>query len=51
MMPKIIGMILLGLPFITFGQSLKKADKVIIQNVQTHIKYLSSDELEGRRAG
>jgi aminopeptidase YwaD len=51
MMRKIIGMVLLVLPFFTIGQSLKKADKVIIQNVQTHIKYLASDELEGRRAG
>ncbi len=51
MMRKILGMVLLGLPFFTIGQSLKKADKVIIQNVESHIKYLASDELEGRRAG
>jgi hypothetical protein len=33
------------------AQKLKRADKVLIQNLETHIKFLASDELEGRRAG
>ena len=28
-----------------------KADKTLNANLQTHIKYLASDELQGRRAG
>ena len=28
-----------------------KADKIITANLQTHIEYLASDKLEGRRAG
>ncbi len=37
-----------------FAQSKKakaKADKIIAANIQTHIQYLASDKLEGRRAG
>lgn len=33
------------------AQKLKKADKQIISNLQTHISYLADDKLEGRRAG
>ncbi|MBY0534791.1 MAG: M20/M25/M40 family metallo-hydrolase [Chitinophagaceae bacterium] len=33
------------------AQKLKKADKPIFTNLQTHISFLASDELEGRRAG
>lgn len=33
------------------AQKLKKADKVIIANLQKHIGYLADDKLEGRRAG
>ncbi len=33
------------------AQKLKKADKVILTNLQTHITYLASDKLEGRRTG
>ncbi|OQP67201.1 hypothetical protein A3860_02235 [Niastella vici] len=33
------------------GQKLKKADKVMITNLQAHIAYLADDKLEGRRAG
>ena len=50
-MRKILGLVLILLPFIGIAQKLTKADKVLIQNVQNHIKYLASDELEGRRAG
>jgi hypothetical protein len=28
-----------------------KSDKIITENIQTHIQYLASDKLEGRRAG
>ena len=50
-MRKILGVVLILLPFIGLAQKLTKADKVLIQNVQNHIKYLASDDLEGRRAG
>ncbi len=33
------------------AQKLKKADKAIVGNLQTHISYLAADKLEGRRAG
>jgi aminopeptidase YwaD len=33
------------------GQKLKKEDKILFQNLQTHIYFLSSDKLEGRRTG
>src|ERR1700730_9137582 len=36
---------------VSFGQKLKKADKAIIQSLRSHIEYLASDKLEGRRAG
>ena len=50
-MRKILGVVLILVPFIGMAQKLTKADKVLIQNVQNHTKYLASDELEGRRAG
>lgn len=34
-----------------YAQKLKKADKAIIANLQTHVTYLADDKLEGRRAG
>ena len=34
-----------------FSQKLKKADKLIIAHLQTHISFLADDKLEGRRAG
>jgi len=33
------------------AQKLKKADKVIVENLKAHIGYLADDRLEGRRAG
>lgn len=33
------------------AQKLKKADKVILTHLSTHVNYLSSDKLEGRRTG
>jgi aminopeptidase YwaD len=35
----------------SFAQKLKKADKVVLTNLQAHIGYLASDKLEGRRTG
>ena len=29
----------------------EKADKITLANIETHIKYLASDKLEGRRTG
>lgn len=34
-----------------YAQKIKKADKIIIADLQTHEAYLASDELEGRRTG
>jgi len=34
-----------------FAQKLKKADKAIVTSLQSHIRYLADDKLEGRRAG
>jgi aminopeptidase YwaD len=34
-----------------FSQKLKKADKAVIASLQSHIRYLADDKLEGRRAG
>ncbi len=33
------------------AQKIKKADKIILTNLQTHIAYLADDKLEGRRTG
>ena len=33
------------------AQKLKKADKLIVSNLQSHVAYLADDKLEGRRAG
>lgn len=33
------------------AQKLKKADKVVIASLESHITYLADDKLEGRRAG
>ena len=54
-MKKLI-LILLILPVVTAtnAQSKRakaKADKIITANLQSHINYLASDKLEGRRAG
>lgn len=43
--------ILLFASFSSVGQKLKKADKVMIANLQADVMYLADDKLEGRRAG
>ena len=50
-MRKITIALLLLSPIGLLAQKLKKADKILIQNLTNHIKFLASDELEGRRAG
>lgn len=37
--------------YLSYGQKLKKADKAVIKDLQSHITYLANDKLEGRRAG
>jgi aminopeptidase YwaD len=36
---------------LAIAQKIKKADKNILTNLQTHIAYLADDKLEGRRTG
>jgi aminopeptidase YwaD len=36
---------------LSHAQKIKKADKVIFSNLQTHINFLADDKLEGRRTG
>ncbi len=48
------GMLFSGLLIVTtatFGQKMKKADKIVVDNLKAHIGYLADDKLEGRRAG
>jgi len=48
---KIVTLILF-IPFLpVFAQKSKKADKVTLANLETHIRYLADDKLEGRRTG
>ncbi|HWK02228.1 MAG TPA: M20/M25/M40 family metallo-hydrolase [Puia sp.] len=48
---KIVALILI-IPFLpSFAQKAKKADKVTLANLATHIRYLADDKLEGRRTG
>src|SRR4029078_11680418 len=42
---------LLLLSQLAFAQKLKKRDKIIIDNLQSEIGFLASDQLEGRRTG
>jgi aminopeptidase YwaD len=49
---KIIFFLAFCLPcFTVFSQKLKKEDKLLIDNLQQHIKLLADDKLEGRRTG
>jgi aminopeptidase YwaD len=36
---------------LSYAQKLKKADKAVIKDLQSHVTYLADDKLEGRRAG
>ncbi|MDH7464586.1 M20/M25/M40 family metallo-hydrolase [Chitinophagaceae bacterium 26-R-25] len=35
----------------SFAQKIKKNDKPVVDNLQKHIRFLSNDDLEGRRSG
>jgi hypothetical protein len=48
---KLLFFLLFLAPIFLSAQRLHKADKLLIKNLQSHIQYLASDELEGRRAG
>ena len=48
---KIVTLTLL-IPFLSvFAQKLKKADKTTLANLESHVRFLSDDKLEGRRTG
>jgi aminopeptidase YwaD len=49
-MKRLLWLVLFTAQF-TVAQKLKKADKTIVTNLQTHISYLADDKLEGRRTG
>lgn len=44
-------LLILFVPSLIFSQKLKKADKAVVANLQSHIAFLADDKLEGRRAG
>ena len=47
-----ISSLLLIIPALSaFPQKLKKADKAVLTNLETHIHYLADEKLEGRRTG
>lgn len=43
--------LLLTAPFFASAQFTKRADKVLVKNLEAHVQFLASDALEGRRAG
>lgn len=43
--------LLLLISQVAVGQKLKKSDKAVIKNLQSHVGFLANDKLEGRRAG
>ncbi len=44
--------LILSLSFLTSSaQKLKKTDKLLLANLETHVHYLADDRLEGRRTG
>ncbi|HLY69417.1 MAG TPA: M20/M25/M40 family metallo-hydrolase, partial [Puia sp.] len=47
----LFAIILSGFFQFAFPQKLKKTDKIILANLETHIHYLANDKLEGRRTG
>ncbi len=52
MLLRIIFSVLVIFPsFGVIAQKLKKADKAVVANLLSHIRYLADDKLEGRRAG
>jgi aminopeptidase YwaD len=49
-MKRILWLLVLTTQFAA-AQKIKKADKAVLANLQTHISYLADDKLEGRRTG
>ena len=49
-MKHVYWLLLISSPFAN-AQKLKKADQLVLSNLETHINYLSSDLLAGRRMG
>jgi len=49
-MKRFFGLCLL-ISTVSSAQKLKKADKLVLANLQTHISFLADDKLEGRRTG
>ncbi len=49
-MKRFLGLVLL-ISMAGSAQKLKKADKLVVSNLQTHISFLADDKLEGRRTG
>ena len=39
------------IPFGGFSQSLNKRDKALVKQLESHVQFMASDALEGRRAG
>ncbi len=50
-MRRILVLLVVLAPLGVMAQKLNHADKVLIQKLKSHIQFLASDELEGRRAG
>ena len=50
-MNKYLGFLILLFPFLTEAQHVKRADKLLIKNLEKHINFLAIDSLEGRQAG
>ncbi len=50
-MRRIIFSFLFFYSLIAAGQKSRKEDKQILMNLQTHVRYLASDQLQGRMTG
>lgn len=50
-MKRLLFPILLLISILSFSQKLKKADRLLMANLKTHVAYLADDKLEGRRTG
>lgn len=50
-MRRIAIMVLLIAPICVLAQKMKHSDKVLVQHLKSHIQFLASDDLEGRRSG
>ncbi|MCW3075032.1 MAG: family metallo-hydrolase [Flaviaesturariibacter sp.] len=48
---RVFNLVLLLVALSSAAQKIKKEDKLLLDNLKTHIGYLSNDKLEGRRTG